>query len=207
MVGAVAEEEHQEAEGVDHQDVVGGEEDLVVGSAVGGEHPEVVVAGRVAEVLQEEVEEHLGEADEGVPVEEQREAPTPLSSLTDTPVSSLPKVESLCSSPRIWSQAKPSMEKSVLVWKAPSKNKRVSLRRQSTESGILSDPSWLLVCWVVWTTSILNLVKRSSTLVQQAEPVSAMSPMLLGPTASSMQLNSAPEVGEISSIWPRRGQT
>lgn len=138
---------------------------------------EIVV---VVEVRQEVDEEHQGEAEEhleGVLVEEQEVVQTLLSSLTDTLVSSLPKEESRYLSPRIWYLVKPYMEKSESALKVPFKRQRASPKRQNTESGILSDLSWLQVSWVVWITFTLSLVQRFYIWELRVVQVSVTSPM------------------------------
>lgn len=187
MVGVAEVEEHQEVGEEAHQDEVVAEEALVADLAADGEHLEVVVVRQVVEVRQEVVAVHLEEADEGEPVEEQREVQTPLSSLTDTPVSSSLKEESLYSSLRTWYPEKPSMEKSESVWKVLFKSKRVSQRRRSTEYGTPFDPSWLPVYLEVSTIFTLSLVKRYFTWELQAGLVLATSPTSLDQKASSMQ--------------------
>jgi hypothetical protein len=171
---SVAAEEHLEVEeDSEHLEVVA-EVDLEVEE----EHQEGVdEVPPAVEVRQEVAEAHLEEAVEVVLAGAQREAQTPLSSLTDILVSLLPKEGSLCLSPRTSYQVKQSTEKSVSVLKVPFKKPKASQKRQNTECGILSDPSWQRVYWEVWITFISSLAKRSCTWVQRAVLVLVMSPM------------------------------
>lgn len=176
--------------------VEGDEEDLVIAEVAVVDEEDLEVVIEVGEVVDEaaleeveevhpgeEVEEHqvvvaveeeLQEAEaplEVVDEEELEEVAMSLSSLTDILVSLLRKERNIYSSPRIWYLVKQFMEKRELASKVRLKKQMELPKRQNTEFGILSDPSWLLVYWVVWITFISNQVKKSCTWEQQAVPV------------------------------------
>jgi hypothetical protein len=99
--------------------------------------------------------------------------PRSSSNLIVMKASSLPVERKIFSSPRTWFLANPSTVKSA------SLSTTLTEPRLTTVSGILSDPSWALVFWVVWTTFTLLLARRSFTWVLPAVPLSPTCPILL----------------------------
>lgn len=162
VVGSAATEAAEEV--AEEASVVTGEVEVVDEvDLVTVEDEEVVVDEelQVAEAHQED-EEPPEAVDEVVLEEEPRAVPTSSSSLIDTLVSSLPKERSISWSLETWHPASRFMERSESASSRPLQKTELLQAKSNTEYGTLSDPSWLLVSWEVWTTFTLDPVQRSS---------------------------------------------
>lgn len=147
-VAAVDEEADSATEEAEVADVVAEDHQDVVDQVVVELH-EAVVDEVVAEAAQQRA----------VP----REAPTSLSSHTDTLVSSSQKARNTSWSLATWSPASPSMEKSESASNHHQQKKELHLKRSNTEFGTHSDLSLPLVFLVDWTTFTLALDRKSFT--------------------------------------------
>ena len=110
------------------------------------------VAEVAPEVVLEAVPEVVLEVEEAVPevvLLVQRVVTRLSSNHTSSVVFSLPEVRKICWSPRTWPQVNPFTVKREYLLKNQAKKKVFQPPRLNTESGILSDPSWLPVSWVV----------------------------------------------------------